>query len=77
MPPTVRTKRQRAAFDRSTHRIPLVGEDYHEVDEETGLPASTAPGATDARTRGGKRCSNCGELGHYHNTCKKRKADRI
>src|SRR5947207_409414 len=77
LPLTLRIERQQVAFEKSTRSIPSVGEDYDTSDEETGVAASTAPGATDAGTRGGKRCGNCGELVHYRNTCKKRKADCI
>ena len=55
------------------HRIPSASEDYHEIDE-SDLPASTAPASTKVGTR---RYGNCGELGHYRSSCKKRKADCI
>jgi Zinc knuckle len=73
LPPTVHTSRQLEAYNKSTRRIPSAGEDFYEIDE-LDLPASTAPASTKAGTR---RCRNCGELGHYRNSCKKRKADCI
>ena len=71
------TKHQQAVFDKSTCWIPSVKEDYHTIDEETRLPASIAPRATDAGTRSDKRCGNYRELSYYCNTYKKQKADCI
>ena len=68
LPPTIRTSRQLEAYNKSTRRIPSIGEDYYEIDE-SALPASTAPPAASTKT-GTRRCGNCGELGHYRNLCK-------
>src|SRR5437588_12974388 len=37
LPPTIRTPRQLEAYNKSTRRIPSIGEDHHEIDK-SALP---------------------------------------
>ena len=75
LPTTIRTSRQLEAYNKSTRRIPSIGEDYYEIDE-SAPPASTALLAVSTKM-GTRRCRNCDKLGHYCNSCKKYKADCI
>ena|SRR5437764_7689886 len=75
LPPTICTFRQLEAYNKSTCRILSIDENYYKIDE-SALSASTAPSAVSTKI-GTRRYGNCGELGHYHNSCKKYKADCI